>query len=695
MSETNPLTLEYHLKEVQEGARHFENVFQSLSRMILGRENAFERKTVNGEQIYDFKLFRDAKKPIVGMHKELSHLVGFLKGASEGGPEKERAIILIGERGNGKSYLTDFLGQSYKEFISSPGNEKFTFRFKNLNKLETSYGKIKIVESQTFEDPMILAMNLFENQEKGREYLAKTGFTEQQVMSMFSDYRPLGACSDHILNQIREHTDGDVNKILSDFVEVVKVPVSPSKQLLVSKLSAKDKTSASAKDLVGDEDLKRFMQLEDDNNPFRYNVREGILAKSAGGGIHIPDEFFKFPRDFIKSYLRIIQERIIEGPGGFTWPLDTLILGTSNNVEYANFQENDAEGPIVDRCDLIYVGYNTNHKLQRKLTSFTIGNPDRLTTLSGENLHVDPNLNYALSTAAVLTRLPHSDKLSLEEIMNLSAGEVAGDKSLKTLVELINELGTDPDVSKQFGQTGLSERDVGRVKTNLLSNPKTNHGKCMFAGDSYGEFKNIILKHYKDPARRERYMKAVEVAEGLFLKRVKKGVFNAFMDEPDAMEKQVMNYVNMVVIGLNADNVGPDGIITYKDRQTDQMGQIKVDESWINAVEERMGIKTKEQKESFRGTIIKTYGQRMSTDPGYKFMDNHKLVESITELRFDSDIGTEASLAGALANRTNKENKEVWTRLSGAMSKTLGYCPTCAEKTIQYYVDHAKSDKAS
>jgi hypothetical protein len=51
------------------------------------------------------------------------------------------------------------------------------------------------------------------------------------------------------------------------------------------------------------------------------------------------------------------------------------------------------------------------------------------TTFNNEYLHQDPNLNYSASVAAVLTRLPHSEKLTPIETMKLAAGEVAGEKS--------------------------------------------------------------------------------------------------------------------------------------------------------------------------------------------------------------------------------------------------------------------------
>ena len=46
------------------------------------------------------------------------------------------------------------------------------------------------------------------------------------------------------------------------------------------------------------------------------------------------------------------------------------------------------------------------------------------------------------------------------------------------------------------------------------------------------------------------------------------------MDEPDAIEKDVLNYVNMI-IGVDAKNLGPNKIWTYRDPQTNKLVPIE------------------------------------------------------------------------------------------------------------------------
>jgi serine protein kinase len=675
--------LEHHVREVITGNRCFENVYESLTRMILGNSGNIEKKFVNGRTLYDYNILRQGKKHIVGMFEEVNSFVSFVKDAAEGGSSSEMAFVLIGEPGNGKTFFVDYISELYRNFIARPENRRFTFRFKNLDKIG-GYGKIHVVESQTYEDPMILAMNLYDSKEDNVKFIENLGATGQQMEKFYQNYRPLGACSYYILNQILNYVDGDVNK-LDEFIDVVLVPISESRGTLTGKYAAKDKITSSSVDLIGDESVSRLLHITDTHNPYRFDLRRGALARVAGGGIHFADEIFKNKRDLVQIYLGVIQNRTIEIEG-FKWPLDTLVIATSNNAEFSKFLEEKEQAPIVDRCKLTYMAHNTNYRLQEELTQYAIGNRYK-TTFTNEQMHIDPNLNAAISVAFVLSRMPQNDKLDPVEMMKLAAGEVAGEKSIKTLTEVINDLNNAPDITKRFGQKGLGHRNLGRAIQILLEKSETQEGRCMYAGDIFPAIESVIIDYVQDPNDRTKYLNDLKIARGLHRKNIMTAIFNAYMDEPDAIHKDVMNYVNMV-IGIEAKNLSADKVWTYKDPQTGKLIPIKIDEKFINNVEEKLGLNNKEQKESYRTTISKIYGQKVIQEPNYDFMDNNDLVKAVTDVRLQSDIAGAGSLVGALSNRTNEENQRLYNRMIDTMMNKLGYCQTCAQKTIEYFCSY-------
>ncbi|NOX34789.1 MAG: serine protein kinase PrkA [Deltaproteobacteria bacterium] len=676
---TNPKSLIHHVQALKKGERIFEDAFQGVSRMILGA--GIQKITVKGKTTYQFDIFSHGKKHLVGMYDEINSFVSFVKDASEGGSSREMAFVLVGEPGNGKTFFVEYLCARYREFLSIPKNRKYTFKYINLDQLG-GYGRINFIESQTYEDPMILAMSLCETKEQSKEYLSKKfKYPDKQIDALYEKYRPLGACSAYILNQIREHTDNNVTKMLS-FIEVTPVPLIESLGTITGKYPAKDKITSSAVDLMGEESIQRLLHISDSNNPYRFDLRRGALARVAGGGIHFSDEIYKNKKDLVQVYLGVIQNRMIE-LDGFKWPIDTLIIATSNNSEFDTFLSEREEAPIVDRCRICYVAHNTDYKIQKTLTEYAIGT-DTKRSLDSKVLHQDPNLNYAASVSVVLTRLPRSDKLTPVETMKLSAGEVAGEKSLKTLAELIDSLNQDTDITKRFGQKGLGQRNLGRAVQLLLESSETNEGQCMFALDIFHALERTVLDYVQEPSDRAKFMEDLKIARGLYRERIMTEMFNAYMDEPLAIKKDVLNYVNMI-IGVDAEHLGPDMMWKYKDPQTGELKALKIDERYIKNVEERLGLKTEEQRASFRNSIRKIYGQKLSIDANYDFMDNLELVKAITDVRLKSDIAGAGSLIGALANRTNEENQKLYDRMIYTMNEKLGYCRTCAQKTIEYF----------
>jgi len=369
-STVNPKTLNYHVEEVKKGKRAFEDAFQGVSRMIL--DAGVRKITVKGKTTYQFDIFSQGKKHLVGMYDEINSFVSFVKDASEGGSSREMAFVLVGEPGNGKTFFVDYLCARYRDFLSIPQNRKYTFRFINLNQIG-GYGKIEFIESQTYEDPMILAMSLYETKEKTQEFLIqKFKFTEKQMDSLYDKYRPLGACSAYIFNQIREYADNDITKMLS-FIEISPVPLIESLGTITGKYPAKDKITSSAVDLMGEESIQRLLHISDTNNPYRFDLRRGALARVAGGGIHFSDEIYKNKKDLVQVYLGVIQNRMIE-MDGFKWPIDTLIIATSNNSEFDTFLSEKEEAPIIDRCRICYVAHNTDYKIQKFLMEYSVRN---------------------------------------------------------------------------------------------------------------------------------------------------------------------------------------------------------------------------------------------------------------------------------------------------------------------------------
>ena len=140
---------------------------------------------------------------------------------------------------------------------------------------------------------MILGMNITDAPTQNRVFLSKEiGFSDNEIENLWSDYRPLGACSAFIWNDIRNYADDDLAKML-EFIQIIPVPMTESLGTVTGKYPAKDKITSSAVDLLGEESIQRLLHITETNNPYRFDLRRGALARVAGGGVHFSDEIFK------------------------------------------------------------------------------------------------------------------------------------------------------------------------------------------------------------------------------------------------------------------------------------------------------------------------------------------------------------------------------------------------------------------
>jgi serine protein kinase len=207
---------------------------------------------------------------------------------------------------------------------------------------------------------MILALNLFETRAESMNYLAGKLKVSDAIERWAENYRPLGACSAYIWNDIRNNHR---RRYRGDAGIRRDCPGAPDREPGHGhrQVPGQGQDHLSAVDLLGEESIQRLLHITDTNNPYRFDLRRGALARVAGGGIHFSDEIYKNKKDLVQVYLGVIQNRTIE-IDGYKWPIDTLIIATSNNSEFNRFLAEKEEAPIVDRCRICYVSHNTNYK---------------------------------------------------------------------------------------------------------------------------------------------------------------------------------------------------------------------------------------------------------------------------------------------------------------------------------------------
>src|SRR3989338_3013105 len=267
----------FHIRQVLAGERKFENAAQGVSRMIL--EKKVEKRVRGGKPVYDFEFFREGPKHIIGWYDEINDFVHFVKSATEDSSAAEMAFVLVGEPGNGKTFFVDYICRKYRQFLSQPQNRRYTFKFVGLDEALGYDQKVAEMHSLTFEDPMILAMNLFEDQAESEKSFLRSGIDEKTAEMLFARRRPLGASTEYLWFELMTRFGGDVEKCL-EHVRVVPVPMRESLGTTTGKYSAKDKITSSSVDLLGEESLQNLLLLKL-GDPNKFDLNRGALARVA------------------------------------------------------------------------------------------------------------------------------------------------------------------------------------------------------------------------------------------------------------------------------------------------------------------------------------------------------------------------------------------------------------------------------
>jgi len=221
---------------------------------------------------------------------------------------------------------------------------------------------------------------------------------------------------------------------------------------------------------------------------------------------------------------------------------------------------------------------------------------------------------------------------------------------------------------------GKSSREIEQYFVKFSNNSEEDG--CIYAFDFFKAAEPDLPKNVND---------AMSVHfKNEYHNKVKVDIINSYLNDKLAIPNSVMDYINMV-IGIDAQNLGPNNTWRYLDPKTKLPKTIKIDINYMQEVEKHLGL-NKGHVESFRHTIREVYAEKISNDPYYDFMDHIGLVEAVTNVKLEAEMGKVRGLMSSLTDRSNEENKQVYNRVINNMINYHGYCEVCAKKTIEYFI---------
>ena len=340
--------------------------------MIL--DGGIEKVVVNGKTTYDFKHLpqrEEARRSACTTRSTALSRTSRMR--PRAGPRRRWPSCWSASRATARPSSSSTCAGKYRQFLSSEENRKLhlpVHRPGPARHLRQDHHH-RVPDLRGPDDPGHEPLR-GPGREPRRSWRARSASPTEEIETLLRQLPAAGGLQRLHLERHPRRTAAATWRRCSKFVEIIPVPLTESLGTVTGKYPAKDKITSSAVDLLGEESIQRLLHITDTNNPYRFDLRRGALARVAGGGIHFADEIFKNKKDLVQVYLGVIQNRTIE-IDGYKWPIDTLIVATSNNSEFNRFLSEKEEAPIIDRCRICYVSHNTNYRLQEQLTAYAIG----------------------------------------------------------------------------------------------------------------------------------------------------------------------------------------------------------------------------------------------------------------------------------------------------------------------------------
>ena len=563
-------------------------------------------------------LFKDQ---IFGMDEALDKIVHYFASSARRLEIRKRILLLLGPPASGKSSIVALIKSALERHTRTD---------------EGAVYAIKDCPMQ--EDPLHLI-----------PHQARPKFLEQHGIYVEGDLCP------RCRYNLRTRYNGRISEM-----PVTRFVFSEQEAIGIGYYVATHPNPSDASLLVGSVDTA---QLEGDRldvagKAFRLDGEFNV----ANRGVVELVEIFKANKHLLTTLLGLAQEQLIKMDRFGSVYADEVIIGHSNEGDYAAFLADESSEALRDRIIAIQIPYNLKVRDEVKIY-------EKMLESSGlEDVHVPPLTLPVMSTFAVLTRLVEPPKLqgmSLLGKLRLYDGQWVPNFSQ-------DDAARERRQRQNEGMSGLSPRYVMNRLSASASEPDVWCVSPLKALDSLwqGLSENVSLEE-ADRAKYFGFLKvAVDEYNRLVIHEIRKALRERF--EQDATEL-LADYVSKVVSYQDTGRASREAELTMREIETN-----------IHVPEAR--------RRAFRQDVYQFFSDLSSRQASYDYQVHPALKRGIEERLFPSERDVKDSL-----NKQARDQVEM-ARIRRAtydrLTNSYGYCPQCAQDTIEYVIYLLNNRKA-
>lgn len=601
----------WYLDEVVENPEISRNAHQRLADMF-----DFYGSEYNEDwEIIEYKLasedpIHNGENEFYGreVHESIHEFVNKIKSGARGlGPER-RIKLLLGPVGSGKSAFDKLVRKYFEDYTLRDDGRMYTFRWVDLcSVIDDQDPSDNTVVSPMQQDPLVL---LPQDQRVGVVEDMNENLRKPYTIENDQDLDPE---SEFYMDRLMDHYDEDLEKVLENHVDVIRLVADENKRQAIETFEPKDKKNQDETELTGDVNYSKLAVYgESDPRAFDY----GGAFCNANRGLFSGEELFKLQREFLYDFLHATQEQTIKPKNNPRIDIDQVIVGRTNLPEYLDKKEDDKMEAFMDRTERIDFPYILSFEDEARIHRKHIDNADI------PEVYIEPHTLDMTALFTVLTRMEEPSEQNITALQKALSYNGTGDDDID-VEKLRDEANQQGELSEGlFGVSSrvTSDEVAAAIMDETLSSMEADSANLFpLTVFDYLE-ENLESRGSVDTEKLDEYMEYLNIVREEYESRAIDDVREALAYDPEEIQSQGEKYLDHVMAYIDDDTVEDE--VTGQPREPD--------EQFLRSVEEKLDI-PEDRKDDFRQEVSNWVSRRAREGEPFEPTDNERLQRALEQ----------------------------------------------------------------
>ena len=522
----------------------------------------------------------------------------------------------------------------FEDYTATDAGRMYTFRWTDLGDvIRDQDPEDDVVVSPMNQDPLVLLP-----QEQRDGVLERLNEHLDAPYTIRND-QTLDPASEFYLDSLLAHYDDDLQAVLENHIEIIRLVASENKRQCVETFEPKDKKNQDETELTGDVNYSKLaIYGESDPRAFDY---AGAFC-NANRGLFSGEELLKLQREFLYDFLHASQEQTIKPKNNPRIDIDQVIVGRTNMPEYRDKKGDEKMEAFNDRTKRIDFPYVLEYEQEAEIYRKMLGNADV------PDMHIEPHAMEMAGLFGVLTRVEEPDgNVTLVQKAKAYNGEIddGDDVDVRKLREEAEEV---TDIAE--GMEGVSARFIGDEIAEAIMD-STHRGRDYLSPLSvFTHFERNLENHGSIPEENiERYLRYLELVREEYKERAIDDVRHALAYDLDEIQRQGEKYMDHVMAYIDDSTVEDE--LTGREQEPD--------ETFLRSVEEKLDVPA-DRKDDFRQEVSNWVSRRAREGRRFDPQENDRLRRALERKLWEDKKHNINFSALVSANELDDEERNAW-----------------------------------